>query len=94
MPEPGHSSTESRLARELFLHCSLQPYEATRFASLTLKGNNMPENQQSTSNEEIEKKAGKPAPAQNDEKETPAGNENSNPVGDANDVGSTGDYSR
>lgn len=54
----------------------------------------MPENQQSTSNEEIEKKAGKPAPAQNDEKETPAGNENSNPVGDANDVGSTGDYSR
>ncbi|HEX8884780.1 MAG TPA: hypothetical protein VF797_09855 [Noviherbaspirillum sp.] len=50
--------------------------------------------QQSSSKEEIEKKAGKPAPSQEDAKETPAGNENSNPIGDANDVGSTGDYSR
>jgi len=49
---------------------------------------------QSTSNDEIEKKAGKPAPAQENDKEAPAGNENSNPGGDANDVGSTGDYSR
>jgi len=54
----------------------------------------MQANQQPTSKEEIEKKAGKPAPAQENVKETPAGNENSNPLGDANDVGSTGDYSR
>lgn len=54
----------------------------------------MQEDQQSTSNDEIEKKAGKPASARENAKETPAGNENSNPVGDANDVGSTGDYSR
>lgn len=53
----------------------------------------MQENQQSN-NDEIEQKAGKPAPARQNAKETPAGNENSNPVGDANDVGSTGDYSR
>lgn len=49
---------------------------------------------QSNSNEEIEKKAGNPAPAQENAKEKPAGNENSNPVGNPNDVGSTGDYSR
>lgn len=54
----------------------------------------MQADQQSNSNDEIEKKAGKPAPAQGNPKETPAGNENSNPLGDANDVGSTGDYSR
>ena len=54
----------------------------------------MQANQQSTSNDEIEKKAGKSVPDKEDAKETPAGNENSNPVGDANDVGSTGDYSR
>lgn len=54
----------------------------------------MQADQQSSSNDEIEKKAGKPAPTRENAKETPAGNENSNPVGDANDVGSTGDYSR
>lgn len=53
----------------------------------------MQANRRSTSNEEIEQKAGKPAPAQEDAKETPAGNENSNPVGDANDVNSTDEYS-
>lgn len=54
----------------------------------------MQASQQFTSNDEIEKKAGKPAPVQENGKEAPAGNENSNPAGDDNDVGSTGDYSR
>jgi hypothetical protein len=49
---------------------------------------------QSTGNEEIEKKAGKPVQPQENTKETPAGNENANPVGNPNDVGTTGDYSR
>jgi hypothetical protein len=60
----------------IFLRCLLQPYETRRFVFLTLKGNNMQANQQSTSNEEIEKKAGKPVPAQEDAKETPAGGAN------------------
>lgn len=54
----------------------------------------MQESNLPSSNDEIEKKAGKPAPVQENTKETPAGNENSNPAGNPNDVGSTGDYSR
>jgi hypothetical protein len=49
---------------------------------------------QSDGSEEIEKKAGNPVKPQEGAKETPAGNENANPVGNPNDVGTTGDYSR
>jgi hypothetical protein len=34
------------------------------------------------------------APVQKTPAETPAGNESNNPLGDANDVGTAGDYSR
>jgi hypothetical protein len=65
-----------------------KPHPLIRHKEIIMQQGNQP------NNEEIEKKAGNTARPDDNAKEAPAGNENANPVGNPNDVGTTGDYSR